>query len=360
MLNNLENQNIIGWVRKGQCTTRFAAEALGVSQRHIQRLKHATPKPVFNPRIPWNRKSQEVVAYTVTMKEEHPHRSNQRIAELVRERLGEPISWVTVRKILIDAQKYNPKEYPRRIYSRFEAQVFGQLLQLDTTEGCWLEGYRRVYLILLVDDYSRMIVGSKWVDSDSTWNNMLVIREMLEEYGKPQAIYTDNSSKFKIIRHNKSMYQKHKDGSEYETEIQRMMRELGITFFSHKPYEPTSKGKIERLFRFIQERFITEHTAKDLAELNFQFAVWVDWYNSKHRVRTTSAIPKERVTPNGWTPLLANDDLDRIICYKDTRKVDKRHQFSYLGETYTLPSEPCVVACKIQLEVKDIVATGNL
>ena len=73
------------------------------------------------------------------------------------------------------------------------------------------------------------------------------------------------------------------------------MRELSIPFFSHKPYEPQGKGKIERLFRFIQERFIPEHTAKTLDELNFEFAGWVKWYNENHRVRTTGKIPKERV-----------------------------------------------------------------
>jgi transposase InsO family protein len=265
--------------------------------------------------------------------------------------MGESLCGQTVRKILIEEDKYTLRERSQKIFSRFEATGFGELLQLDTTEGAWLEGYRRVYLILLIDDYSRKIVGARFVDSDSSWNNMLVIREVLEEYGKPRGIYTDNSSKFKTIRHNKSMYQIHRDNTEYETEIQRAMRELKIPFFSHKPYEPQSKGKIERLFRFIQERFVSEHTANSLDELNFEFALWVKWYNSKHKVRTTGYIPKERVTPKRWTPLLLEDDLDRIFCFKTSRKIDRRHEFSYDGQIYTLPKEPCVVACRISLEI---------
>lgn len=351
MLDSMYRNKVIRLVQTGYWTNEMASLSIGVSCRQIQRLKHYDLTKPSKLRIPWNRKSREVVNLIVVAKEEYPHRSNQRIAELVSDRLGESLCGQTVRKILIEEEKYTPKERSQKIFSRFEATGFGELLQLDTTEGAWLPGYRRVYLILLIDDYSRKIVGARFVDSDSSWNNMLLIREVLEEYGKPQGIYTDNSSKFKTIRHNQSMYQVHRDNSEYETEIQRAMRELKIPFFSHKPYEPQSKGKIERLFRFIQERFISEHTAKTIDELNFEFAIWVAWYNSNHRVRTTGCIPKERVTPKRWTPLLLEDDLDRIFSFKITRKVDRRHEFSYDGETYTLPKDPCVVACRINLEI---------
>ncbi|MCX6013504.1 MAG: DDE-type integrase/transposase/recombinase [Chloroflexi bacterium] len=351
MVNSVYRSKVMSLVRNGYWTNEMASLSLGVSYRQIQRLKHKdfTLPPIS--RIVWNCKSREVTDLVVLAKEEYPYRSNQRIAELVSDRLGESLCGQTVRKILIEKDKYSPKGRPQKVYSRFEATGFGELLQLDTTEGAWLLGYRRVYLILLLDDYSRKIVGARFVDSDSTWNNMLVIREVLEEYGKPSGIYTDNSSKFKTIRHNKSMYQNHRNNDEYETEIQGMMRELNIPFFSHKPYEPQSKGKIERLFRFIQERFISEHTAETLDELNFQFAVWVKWYNSKHKVRTTGKIPKERVTPKRWTPLLKKDDLDRIFCFKSSRKIDRRHEFVFDGETYALPKDPCVAACRINLEI---------
>lgn len=351
MINNSYRHEVMSLVGAGYWTNEMASASLGVSRRQIQRLKHKNLSLPPMPRIIWNRKSQEVIDLVVLAKDEYPHRSNQRIAELVSDRLGESLCGQTVRKILIEEEKYHPRERPQKVYSRFEATGFGELLQLDTTEGAWLSGYRRVYLILLVDDYSRKIVGARFVDSDSTWNNMLVIREVLEEYGKPRGIYTDNSSKFKTIRHNKSMYQNHSDNGEYETEIQRVMRELNIPFFSHKPYQPQGKGKIERLFRFIQERFITEHTAKTLDELNFEFAVWVKWYNQEHKVRTTGKIPKERVTPKRWTPLLKENDLDRIFCFKISRKIDRCHQFTYDGEIYTLPKEPCVVACRVNLEI---------
>lgn len=54
---------------------------------------------------------------------------------------------------------------------------------MGTSSGAWLEGYRRVYLVLLMDDYSRAILAGHFFDADSTYNNMLVLREVVERYG---------------------------------------------------------------------------------------------------------------------------------------------------------------------------------
>jgi hypothetical protein len=32
---------------------------------------------------------------------------------------------------------------------------------MDTTSGSWLEGYRHVYLVLIMDDFSMTILASK-------------------------------------------------------------------------------------------------------------------------------------------------------------------------------------------------------
>ncbi len=103
------------------------------------------------------------------------------------------------------------------------------------------------------------------MDSDSTYNNMLVIREAAQEYGLFSLLYVDNDSKFKVIRHGNSRFFDYKDykeetlAGETITEIHRALLELGIVLLPHEPGNARAKGKIERVFRFIQERFIPEH-----------------------------------------------------------------------------------------------------
>jgi hypothetical protein len=47
---------------------------------------------------------------------------------------------------------------------------FGQLVQIDTSSGAWLQGYRRIYLVLIMDDFSRTVLAVRFFDSDSIYN----------------------------------------------------------------------------------------------------------------------------------------------------------------------------------------------
>ncbi len=304
---------------------------------------------VHNGRGGHNRLNKDVLQAILNNKKKYPHRSVQHVADCVSEDVA-PVSCSTVYRILENADLLGTNEEKQmRVFKRFEASAFGERLQMDTTSGAWMEGYRLIYLIAIIDDHSRMLVGWRWVDSDSAWNNMKVLRSVLEKYGLPQTLYTDNASMFKTIRHNKSVYQKHKQEG-YETEIQRCMRELGVTMFSHKPYEPQSKGKVERFFRFVQERFVREHTATNLMELNDQFDTWAAWYNTKHINRTTGQKPKDRRTPNVFTPVSSKRKLDCAFSFKSTRKIDKCNTFQFEGSYYTLNGNMSLYNQTVQLE----------
>jgi len=199
-----------------------------------------------------------------------------------------------------------------------------------------------------MDEYSRMIVGWQWADADTVWNNMCVLRGIYERYGLPKMLYTDNASMFKTIRHGESSHQRHRMHG-YETELQRAMRELEVTMFSHGPYQPQSKGKIERFFRFMQGRFISRHDERTIDGLNASFGRWVDWYNRCHVNRTTEQVPKDRHTPSVWRPVSC-ESLNRTLCFKDTRKADKCNTFKFEGAAYTIPDSQCLAHMTLSLE----------
>jgi transposase InsO family protein len=157
--------------------------------------------------------------------------------------------------------------------------------------------------VLILDDYSRIIVAGHFMDSDSTYNNMLVIREAIEKYGLFSLFYIDNDSKF--------------------TEIHRALLELGIVLLPHEKDVAQAKGKIERIFRFIQERFILEHTATTLEELDQQFQKWIEWYNTCHINRDTGVVPRARLQPSVTKLLPYGLNLDDAFCFKEERKVAK-------------------------------------
>ncbi|MCM8763745.1 MAG: hypothetical protein NC830_00030 [Candidatus Omnitrophica bacterium] len=84
------------------------------------------------------------------------------------------------------------------------------------------------------------------------------------------------------------------------TEIEQALLQLGIPLLTHYPGHPRAKGKIERMFRFIEGRFVEEvrNRATRLGQLNSFFQAWINWYNNNWRNRDTGCTPEERKIPS--------------------------------------------------------------
>lgn len=81
----------------------------------------------------------------------------------------------------------------------YEEAYFGGMWQADT---CYLPYIRedgksrRVYLIMILDDYSRMIVGGKLYYQENAANFQKTLREAVAAYGIPNKLYVDNGSPY--------------------------------------------------------------------------------------------------------------------------------------------------------------------
>lgn len=336
-------------VETGKLPVTIAARMLTVSTRQLERYLQgqgvATKKA-------WNRINEDMRQEIVVLKQENPNFNCQWISELISDRHEQSVSQSSVWRILKKANLLTAFVDTPIARSRFEAKGTGDIIQLDTTWGYWIND-ERLNLILLLDDHSRYIVAAEFFWEDSAYNNMQMIRDVVQDYGAFRLLYTDNASFFKPLRYNHSFYQTHRQ-EEYESQITRALKEIGIAHVTHKPYQPQGKGKIERIFRFIQERVISQFEKEkvcDLESANGLLWEWIDWYNYKHVNRTTGMTPKKRFDPNGFIPLSGEVNLDDIFCFKDTRKVDSCNSFSFEGTTYVIPREHCMVAFKIELHI---------
>ena len=328
---------------KGLLSLKETALNLELSTRQIKRLIKKLRESnwdinalSFQSHGGWN-KRKDLRKKVINLHQQRPQRSNPAIKDLLEEK-GISASLSTIRRIRMEANLYKEVKTEKRYFKKFEAKRFGDLLQMDTTEGYWLNR-GRTKLILILDDYSRAILSFNWTAHDTTWNNMIVLRSVIAKYGLPAVIYTDNDSKFRVIRNKRSNYSSYQTDKNYETQIKRALRELDIALVNHPPYQAFCKGKVERLFRFIQDRFIPEMKAKNFKELNLEFGKWVNWYNENHVNRMTGTEPKKRFVPNGFKPLSGKEDLDFILSLREKRKIDKYNSFSLNGKQYYLKSK---------------------
>lgn len=336
---------------QGRIRAEAIAEHLGISLRHTWRLLGEAHPPQSHRA--WNRLSPEIRQCIINQKTENPNYNCQWLSELASERYDRTVSRSSVWRILNTAGLLQHQTRAPVLRHRFETQHCGDLVQMDTTWGYWL-GDKRLYLTVLLDDHSRYLLTARWALQETLWHNMLLIRQTIEQYGTFKLLYTDNASWFKVIRHNRSIYQTHHQ-SEYESEITRACRDLRIAHVTHQPYQPQGKGKVERIFRFIQERFVSELDSPEipLYVINKKFQQWMQWYNTKHVHRTIGCVPKKRFDPQGFTPLSGKQlkQLDDIFCLKDTRVVDTCNQFSYEGVQYTIPGRQSYAHQRVELHV---------
>lgn len=124
--------------------------------------------------------------------------------------------------------------------------------------------YRKTYLIAIIDNHSRMIVGAEFFFNDNAINFQKVWHSAVLRYGRSKVMILDNGSSYK----NKST-------SEIEAK-------LGTKLIYNPPYSPTGKALIERFFLTMKMQFMNCNHGSDyhsLDKLNNDLNAWINQYN---------------------------------------------------------------------------------
>jgi putative transposase len=135
--------------------------------------------------------------------------------------------------------KMNMRKRPTQIkFVKYEWPKPNMLWHTDWTI-CPFTGY---YLIAFIDDYSRYIVHAEYFSNATTENTILAFARAIKQYGKPEAILTDNGTQFTPARGEKGLF------SEFcENNI--------IKHILGRVHHPQTNGKIERWFGTYKQEF---------------------------------------------------------------------------------------------------------
>ena len=187
--------------------------------------------------------NEEAIAEIYRIKLEHPRMNATQIYEhLVRE------SFIPANVSVDSVQRFirrndlksarDPNLCDRKAY---EEDEFGKIWQADT---CYLpyiteDGKsRRVYCIMIIDDHSRLLVGGELFYHDNACNFQKVLKNAIAAYGIPDKLYVDN-------------------GCSYSNEqLSMICVSLGILLLHTRVRDGASKGKVERHFRTLKERWL--------------------------------------------------------------------------------------------------------
>ena len=203
----------------------------------------------------------------VERRKAHPERGVRRIRDDLKREDGLAVSAETVRKVVNEAGVGNPpvKPGPRPPQiRRFERKLPNALWQIDIfTFG--LKRFYKVYLIGIIDDHSRHIVGWGLFRQQTAEAVLEVTKGAIGQWGAPREILSDNGRQFVAWR-GKSRFQ-------------HVLKQQGIGHVRSAPHHPMTLGKIERFWQTIWKEFLSEASFASFADACQRLDHWVQYYN---------------------------------------------------------------------------------
>lgn len=181
-------------------TQREAAEKTGVSDRRVRtplQRKHGLRGRPSNRKLPAERKRQALAI----LKQPDWHDFGPTFAaEQLGKRHQIEVGKETLRGWMMEAGMWSSQSRQAEAVHPWRARRigFGELVQWDTSEHDWLEGRGPVrYLVRMIDDATSWSWG-RFVERDTTPQNMGVLWEYLEQNGRMVDVYTDRDSMFAV------------------------------------------------------------------------------------------------------------------------------------------------------------------
>lgn len=257
----------------------------------------------------------------VEAKREGRHRS----ARFIRDKLGLEVHEDAVRRVLVKHHLNRISLPPVKPVKRFAADNPNDLWQIDFMGKVVFPFVGELHLIVTLDDCSRFIHYGQFFYYTYKINVFMVMYESFIKYGLPEGILSDKGSQFRAH---------HRYG---EADYQWYAKKLGIDLIYANRAQ--TKGKIERLWEFIQRDFVMENLhLTSSQEINEAFCKWLEDYNFSHNHKgLNKECPADVYTPS--LRKLTEEELEFILVHEELRKVQRTGSVSYYGQYYRVPDK---------------------
>ena len=134
-----------------------------------------------------------------------------------------------------------PRKRPRSAWKRFCADQPNELWQADVTHWHLADGTGAEILNLL-DDHSRLAIASHTRPTIVGPDVTDIFTAAFTQWGTPASVLTDNGAIFTATPRRGG-----------RTALQIILGELGIKYFSSRPYHPQTCGKVERFHQTLKK-----------------------------------------------------------------------------------------------------------
>ncbi len=247
---------------------------------------------------------------------------------------GFAVSRETLRKWMTQAALWRPRsQRVKKIHVWRERRAcFGELVMQDSSPfRCLEERGPACQLIALIDDATSRIYA-RFVEHDSTAENLRTFQGWLRRYGRPLAHYTDKNS---IFRSNRpAAIHEQLQGEQARSQFGRALHELGIEWIA--AHSPQAKGRIERLFATLQDRLVKEMRLAGIDSIAAANHFLETRFIPQWEQRFTVAARNPR---NAHRRMGPEQHLEEILSVRVARQVAQDHTVRWGGKRWGVVRE---------------------
>ena len=205
-------------------------------------------------------------------------------------RQGITVSIKTIRQIMEAGGYKSPRKRknPKEDGERFEARRPLELGQMDILE--FFISKLKVYLLILLDDFSRFILGFRLLSQTSIDEVIGLVQEAIDRYGKMEEMLTDRGF----------VFYSWKSANRFE----KYLELEGIDHTHASAHNPKTLGKIEALNGHLRRELLDQQHFNSLKEARGAISGWIFHYNYErtHQGLGGLLVPSDRF--HGLTDLV--------------------------------------------------------
>jgi len=208
---------------------------------------------------------------------------------------GVQVSTTTVIKRAKALNCYRPKKKGKAHDREVLTASIGDLIQHDASLHKWSPFAEEKWsLITSIDDYSRMLLYANFVPEENTWAHIQAAQSVLQTFGLPFRYYVDNLRVFRFVQKRDSFWRTHHLGTdEVDPQWKQVLQEFKVIY----ALSPQAKGKVERPYRWLQDRIVRTCALEKLSSMEDARGVLreeVHRYNYQQVHSTTGEVPALR------------------------------------------------------------------
>ena len=335
-----------------QKTYVFNGEAINFSKDTIRRWYYSYMKNGYNGLVSLQRSDyREPRVLNQDAKEKirkliigYPRITATRIYQiLIEDRIITPenVSLKTVQRYVKLLKSQAPQELSER--RRFSCENPNDMWQSDTSTGPYvlIDGKKyRTYLIMFLDDYSRLITGYGFYLNDNAINMQLTFKRAIKIYGVPKILYVDNG------------------GPYINQQLKIICARIGTQHRSTRAYDPQAKGKIERCFRTIKDQWMNGedwNRFTSIEDVTRSFGEYVIRYNNTVH-GSTGKSPNDAFHSYETIRRIPPADIDEMFWHEVKRTADFTSCISIEKRKYEVPRRCIRTECTYTYDPQDLSA----